>query len=78
MTPEERDALIEAVTTAHRAIDPFTRMPRSHEAFHDLDDEGRRIAYERALATRTIEQALDPRGLSTTARAVLARLGAAR
>lgn len=74
MTPAERDALIEAVTTAHRAIDPFSRRVRQHEAFHDLDDDGRRIAYERALATRVIERALDPQGLSTTARAVLARL----
>ena len=78
MTPEEREALIEAVTTAHRAIDPFTRMVRGHEAFHDLDDDGRRIAYERALATRTLERALDPHGLSTTVHAVLVRLRAAR
>jgi hypothetical protein len=74
MTPRERDALIEAVTTAHRAIDPFTRMVRGHEAFHDLDEDGRRLAYERTLATRVIERALDPQGLSTTARAVLARV----
>ena len=74
MTPAEREALIEAVTTAHRTIDPFTRMVRGHEAFHDLDEEARRIAYERTLATRVIERALDPRGLSTTARAVLVRL----
>ena len=74
MTPEERDALIEMVTSAHRAIDPFTRMTRAHEAFFDLDEEGRRTAYERALATRAIEAALDADGLSTTARAVLARI----
>jgi hypothetical protein len=74
MTPKEREALIEAVTTAHRTIDPFTRMVRGHQAFHDLDDEGRRIAYERTLVTRTLESALDPQGLSTTARAVVGRL----
>lgn len=74
MTPQERDALIEAVTTAHRTIDPFTRMVRGHEAFHDLDEDGRRIAYERTLATRVIERALDPQGLSTSPRAVLARV----
>lgn len=74
MTPAEREALIEAVTTAHRTIDPFTRMVNGHPAFHDLDDDGRRIAYERALVTRTLERALDPQGLSTTARAVLARV----
>ena len=74
MTPGERDALIEAVTTAHRTIDPFTRMVRGHEAFHDLDDDARRVAYERTLATRAIEQALDPEGWTTTVRAVMARL----
>ena len=74
MTRKEREELIEAVTTAHRAIDPFTRMVRGHQAFHDLDDEGRRISYERTLVTRTIERALDPQGLSTTARAVVGRL----
>lgn len=40
-------------------------MPRSHEAFHDLDGDGRRIA---------CEQALDPDGLSTTAHAGLRRV----
>ena len=74
MTPEEREALVEAVTTAHRTVDPFTRMKRSHPAFHDLDDAGRREAYERALAQRSVESALDPEGLSTTARAVLSRI----
>jgi hypothetical protein len=74
MTPDERDALIEAVTTAHRTIDPFTRMVRGHEAFHDLDDDGRRVAYERTLATRAIERSLDPEGRTTTVRAVMSRL----
>jgi hypothetical protein len=74
MTPEQREALIEAVTTAHRTLDPFTRMVDGHPAFHDLDDDGRRVAYERTLVTRTLERALDPRGRSTTAAAVMARL----
>lgn len=74
MTPEDRELLIEAVTTAHRAIDPFSRIARAHEAFHDLDDDGRRAAYERTLEARAVERALDPEGLSTTVRAVLARL----
>jgi hypothetical protein len=77
MTPDERESLIEAVTTAHRTIDPFTRRVRGHEAFHDLDDDGRRVAYERALATRAIERALDPEGWTTTIRAVMSRLRAA-
>jgi hypothetical protein len=74
MTPEEREILIEGVTSAHRAIDPFTRMPRAHESFHDLDEDGRRIAFERTLSMRAIESALDQGGFSTTVRAVLARL----
>jgi hypothetical protein len=74
MTRAEREALIEAVTTAHRTIDPFTRMVSGHPAFHDLDEEGRRVAYERTLVTRTLERALDPQGLSTTARVVVRRL----
>ncbi len=74
MTPEERDALIEEVTTAHRPRDPFTRMARSHPVWADLDDAGRAEAYERALAQRAVESALDAEGLSTTARAVLARI----
>lgn len=74
MTPEERESLIEAVTTAHRANDPFTRMTRAHQAWHDLDAAGRQAAYERTLAQRKIEAALDGEGISTTGRAVLARI----
>jgi hypothetical protein len=74
MTPEEQEALIASVTSAHRARDPFTGRARSHPAWHDLDDGGRSTAFEATLATRALEAALDPEGLSTTARAVLARL----
>jgi hypothetical protein len=49
-------------------------MVRGHEAFHDLDDDGRRVAYERTLATRAIERALDPEGWTTTVHAVMSRL----
>ncbi|HEU0033441.1 MAG TPA: hypothetical protein VFQ53_22570 [Kofleriaceae bacterium] len=68
------DELIEEVAGAFR---PAARDElRFHPAWHDLDDAGRRRAYERARALRTVEAALDPDGLSTTARAVLARIGA--
>jgi hypothetical protein len=72
MTPEEEDLLIEQVATAWR--------PRGddelhyHKAWHDLDAAGRARAYERARALRPLEAALDPDGMSTTARAVLARI----
>jgi hypothetical protein len=75
-TPEERDALVEAVTTAYRPRDPFTLMPRAHDAWHDLDEAGRLEAYERALEQRDLESAMDPNGLSTTAQQVLARIRA--
>ena len=78
MTPKEsapdRDRLIEQLTSAYRTRDPFTGLPRSHPAFHDLDEEGRAEAYERTLALRALEAALDPDGRTSTIRAILARL----
>jgi hypothetical protein len=73
ISPEERDALIEAVAGAWRPRDPRGRI-ESHPAWADLDDAGRREAYEVARLERTLEAALDPRGLSATGRAVLARI----
>ena len=50
----------------------------SHDHHRDnLDDAGREAAYERARSLRVMEAALDPQGLSTTARAVLARIRSA-
>lgn len=69
---EDREALIEAAASAHREKDH--QGVRSHPAWHDLDDEGRERAFEVATQSRTMEAALDPDGLSTTARAVLARI----
>jgi len=71
MTPAD-DLLIEQVASAHRPSGK-TEL-RYHPAWHDLDDEGRQRAYDRARVSRELEAALDPEGLSTTARAVLARL----
>jgi hypothetical protein len=74
MTPQERSALIEAVTTAFRPRDARTGSLRAHDAWHDLDEAGRAEAYVETLRARDLEAALDPEGLTTTARAVLARL----
>jgi hypothetical protein len=74
MTPREREALIEAVTTAFRPRDLRTGALRAHDAWHDLDDAGRVEAYHATLLLRDIEAALDPDELSTTGRAVLARI----
>jgi hypothetical protein len=72
MTPEEERLLIEQVAGAYRP--PSATELQYHKAWHDLDAQGRRRAYELARATRPLEAALDPDGLSTTAHAVLARL----
>lgn len=78
MTSEDRDeedsALIEAAAAAHRERDPHGAI-RPHPAWCDLDAAGRRAAFEVARQSRALEAALDPEGLSSTGRAVLARLG---
>jgi hypothetical protein len=77
MSPPERrqsETLIEAATTAWRPRSPSGEI-RAHPAWADLDAAGRVAAYEATRALRRLEAARDARGLSTTARAVLARLG---
>jgi hypothetical protein len=77
MTEEEHeeDLLVEQVAGAHR---PMPRDDlRYHPAFHDLAAPGRLRAFDLAMALRRIEAELDEDGLSTTARAVLARIGPA-
>jgi hypothetical protein len=73
MTRDE-ELLLEQVTSAHRerGVDGAIR---SHPAWHDLDDEGRREAFEATVVLRQLEAALDPRGQSSTVRALLARIG---
>jgi hypothetical protein len=73
--PERREVeiLIEAATTAWRPRSPSGRI-RSHPAWADLDPAGRIAVYEAARELRRLEAARDPQGLSTTAKAVLARL----
>ena len=70
------ELLIEQVASAHR---PAPRDDlQYHPRWHDLDAAGRARAFERGRALRSLEAALDPDGLSTTARAVLARIAGAR
>jgi hypothetical protein len=73
MTERERAELIEAASTAYRRRDPHGQI-LAEPAWHDLDDEGRRELFEVARRQRALEAALDPDGLSGTARAVLARI----
>jgi hypothetical protein len=71
----ERETLIEAATTAWRPRGPSAAL-RPHPAWADLDPAARLEAHERTRQLRTLEAALHPDGLSTTARAVLARIRA--
>ena len=70
---DERETLIEALAGAYRARSPLGDI-RPHPAFFDLDEAGREEAFDVARRLRRMESALDPDGLSTTARAVLARI----
>jgi hypothetical protein len=70
MTDDE--LLIEQVAGAWRP--PSRDELRYHPAWHDLGPDDRARAFELARALRSAEAALDPEGLSTTARAVLARI----
>jgi hypothetical protein len=72
-TPEDDARLIEELTTAWRPHDP--RELAFHPVWYDLDERAREEAFERTQRLRAMEAALDPEGLSSTARAVLARIG---
>jgi hypothetical protein len=67
------DPLVEAVVTAWRPRDPDGAV-RAHPSYYDLHDAGRRLAFEEARRQRALEAGLDAEGLSTTARAVMARI----
>ena len=76
MTAEEEELLVERVAGAHRVAPREFEELSYHPAWHDLPPEARVRAFDRARALRAAEAALDPDGLSTTARAVLARIAA--
>ncbi|MHC4320381.1 MAG: hypothetical protein ACYS1B_17805, partial [Planctomycetota bacterium] len=67
--PEDAEVLLEAATTAYRERDSHGRLKPS-PAWADLAPAQRRELLDRQLFARLIEQALDPEGLSSTARAV--------
>jgi hypothetical protein len=73
MTTPDDELLIEAAAASWRPRDPKGGVA-FHPAWHDLDHAGRREAFEIARTMRELEAAVDARGLSTTGRAVLARV----
>jgi len=74
MTREDEELAIEQVASAHRLAPRAFDDLSYHPAWHDLGGAARVRAFERARALRAAEAALDADGLSTTARAVLARI----
>jgi hypothetical protein len=70
---KDRDTLVEQCAGAFRARDAHGNV-LAHPAWHDLDDAGRAGAFELASRLRALEAAIDAECLSTTAKAVLARV----
>jgi hypothetical protein len=70
----DQERLLEQACGAYRPRAPDGTVLGS-PAWHDLHPAGRRAAFETALVQRRLEAALDAEGLSTTARAVLERIG---
>ncbi len=71
--PRARETLVEAAAGAWRPRRAGGGVS-SHPAWHDLDAAGREEAFRATTLSRRLEAALDPEGLSCTARAVLARI----
>ncbi len=76
MTAEE-ELLLEQVTSAHRerGVDGTIR---AHPAWHDLDEAGRAAAFDETVTLRKMEAAIDPRGHSSTVRALLSRIATSK
>jgi hypothetical protein len=74
MSDPVQDAMVEAVLTPYRSRDPEGR-PVPPPAWWDLSPDALEEVHRKAVTIRRLEQALDPRGLSGTARAVMARIG---
>jgi hypothetical protein len=72
MTPEDA-LLVERVVSAHRERSADGTV-KSHQNWHDLDAEGRQLAFDETVRQRAVERSLDPAGQSATVKAVLARL----
>lgn len=72
-TNNQQQNLFERVLGAWRPRDR-DGVIMGHPAWFDLNEADRKAAYEATVRMRQIEAALDPRGLSSTGRAVLGRI----
>lgn len=68
----DRERMVEEAASAWRPRGAGEVRP--HPAWADLDAAGRREVFEVTRLLRRLESALDADGLSSTARAVLARI----
>jgi hypothetical protein len=73
---DELDVLIESVASARRDRDASGRAVPP-PGWWDLPPDARLLAFDAQAATRDLERAVDPQGLSGTVRAVLERLAPA-
>ena len=72
-TPRDIELLIERVVSPWRDRSPSGEI-KSAPAWHDLTEPDRERAYRESVVARQLEAVMDPRGLSSTAWAVLARI----
>jgi hypothetical protein len=72
MTRDEA-LLVEQAIASYRRRAPDGSI-QSSPAWADLSEENRKVAFDEAAKLRRMEGALDGRGLSSTARAVLDRI----
>jgi hypothetical protein len=72
--PDDAEVLLEAATGAFRERDTFGRLKPS-PAWADLSPAQREQLFDRQMKARFLERAIDPQGLSSSARAVLDRIG---
>ena len=67
------ESLLEAATAAFRERETSGRI-KPPPAWWDLSPAQRTALFDRQMASRVVERAVDPAGLSTTVRAVLGRV----
>jgi hypothetical protein len=71
--PDDAEVVLEAATSAYRERDTYGRLKPS-PAWADLAPTQRDELFQQQLVARLTEQAIDPEGLSSTARAVFDRI----
>ncbi|MCA9663949.1 MAG: hypothetical protein KC503_00130 [Myxococcales bacterium] len=75
---EARELLVERVVSAWRPPPTRDGTLAFHPSWHDLDEQGRDEAFVAAELARALEAAMDGESLSSTGRAVMARIRAAQ